>query len=46
VYAEPNTQLERQRARYARYLAIFDDADADADADGTTGAPAPGEVTR
>jgi pyruvate dehydrogenase E1 component alpha subunit len=25
VYAEPNTQLERQRERYARYLTMFDD---------------------
>jgi len=40
VYAEPNSQLERQRARYARYLDLFegeadgaDDADAEVDAE-------------
>ncbi|UOE44725.1 pyruvate dehydrogenase (acetyl-transferring) E1 component subunit alpha [Agromyces larvae] len=25
IYAEPNSHLERQRERYARYLAMFDD---------------------
>lgn len=29
VYAEPNSQLDRQRSRYERYLAMFDDASAD-----------------
>jgi pyruvate dehydrogenase E1 component alpha subunit len=42
VYAEPNTQLERQRERYARYLEMFDDAEDDS----TAAAPAHGEVTR
>jgi pyruvate dehydrogenase E1 component alpha subunit len=28
VYAEPNTQLDRQRERYARYLAMFPEDDA------------------
>lgn len=28
VYVEPNTHLARQRDHYARYLAMFDDADA------------------
>ena len=28
VYAEPNTHLARQRDHYARYLAMFDEADA------------------
>ncbi|WP_308799870.1 pyruvate dehydrogenase (acetyl-transferring) E1 component subunit alpha [Agromyces silvae] len=27
VYAEPNSQLERQRSRYARYLGQFEDAE-------------------
>lgn len=30
VYAEANSQLERQRGRYARYLAMFDDEGEDA----------------
>jgi len=28
VYAEPNSHVARQRDHYARYLAMFDDADA------------------
>ena len=28
VYAEPNSHVARQREHYARYLAMFDDADA------------------
>ena len=36
VYAEPNSHLDRQRDHYARYLAMFDDAEAAAaDAAGT-----------
>ena len=32
VYVEPNSHLDRQRDHYARYLAMFDDADAAASA--------------
>jgi len=32
VYAEPNSHLDRQRDHFARYLAMFDDADAAASA--------------
>ncbi|WP_395243476.1 pyruvate dehydrogenase (acetyl-transferring) E1 component subunit alpha [Agromyces sp. MMS24-K17] len=31
VYAEPNSHVERQRERYGRYLAMYDDAADDAD---------------
>ena len=27
VYAEPNSHLDRQKARFGRYLAMFDDED-------------------
>ena len=30
VYAEPNSHLDRQRDRYARYLAMFDEAGTEA----------------